>query len=100
VTPHQIEFEGGLLKLKISFQEGTGTSREQGGAKKEGYPEDLYNRMGQGKSSLVSIVGNQVTLKETVDIRGKRTLTISKGKGLHTPDKGPLTKMVSTPLAV
>jgi hypothetical protein len=56
-----------LLKQKISSQEGRDTNKEWGVAEKEEYQEDLSKKMEQGKSSLVSSAGNQVTLHEIVD---------------------------------
>jgi hypothetical protein len=44
--------------------------------------------MGQGKSSLVSIAANQVTLNETVDSHSREIPTINRDKGHHAQDKG------------
>jgi hypothetical protein len=55
-------------------QEEIDTNSEPEGVKREESLEDLYSRTEPGKSSLVSIVANQVTLKETVDSRSKEPL--------------------------
>jgi hypothetical protein len=60
--------------MKTSYQEEIGTNSEPVGAKREESLEDPYSRMEPGKSSLVSIAANQVTLKETVDSRSNETL--------------------------
>jgi hypothetical protein len=71
-----------------------------GEVKKEGYPENPYNRMEQGKFSPVLIAANQVTLKEIVDSHSRRTPITSRDKDHREPGKGIPRKMGSTLLEV
>jgi hypothetical protein len=69
------------LKQKTTNQEETATN-----PKKE-RNEGRVRQQGKGKSLHVSIVANQVTLKEIVDSPRGKTLFIDRIKDLHAPDK-------------
>jgi hypothetical protein len=96
--PHPIAFKGEWLRMRISFQEEIDTSNEPAGVKKEEYPEDLCDRMRQGKSSPVLIAANQVTLNAIVDSHSNETPIISRDKVPHARDRGTLTMTDTMPL--